>query len=50
MFSGYNTKGGSNGHFNHIDPNRVNVSSLGKSGRVRALQPTLIYIIFKFCR
>ena len=29
MFSfGHNTKGGSNGHFNHVDPVKVSVSSL----------------------
>ena len=30
MSSGHNTKGGSNGHFDHVDPTKVNVSSLLK--------------------
>ena len=28
MSSGHNTKGGSNGHFNHVDPTKVNIYSL----------------------
>ena len=28
---GHNTKGGSNGHFNHVNPTKVNVSSLWES-------------------
>ena len=28
MPSGHNTKGGSNGHFNHANPIRISVSSL----------------------
>ena len=38
MSSGHNTKGGSNGHFNHAHPNKVNVYSL----LVSSLHPTML--------
>ena len=35
----HNTKGGSNGHFNHAYPTKVNVSSVSKNHRNDLLTP-----------
>ena len=43
MFTEHNTKGGLSGHFNHVDPTKVDVSSLLSSLEMWGKEVTTMY-------
>lgn len=54
MFSGHNIKGGSNKHFNHVDPTNVIVSSLYYINnrfieQIHVLHFIILYILMEEC-